>query len=119
MDKIKRSTFNNRRSRFYRIKSNKTPISEEKYIICLDNFLTSSNNNIKKWINYPNFRLINKSVIEELEIDVNYIWHLACPPSPKFYYKDPISTSKIIFEGTFKLLKLAKANKASFLFKFK
>tara|TARA_B100000242_G_C43038720_1_gene484410 strand:+ start:116 stop:1078 length:963 start_codon:yes stop_codon:yes gene_type:complete len=91
-------------------------ISEEKYIICLDNFLTSSNNNIKKWINYPNFRLINKSVIEELEIDVNYIWHLACPPSPKFYYKDPISTSKIIFEGTFKLLKLAKANKASFLF---
>ena len=60
----------------------------KKYIICLDNFLTSSNNNIKKWINYPNFRLINKSVIEELEIDVNYIWHLACPPSPKFYYKD-------------------------------
>ena len=78
------------------------------YVICLDNFLTSSNKNIFDFINNKKFRLIEKSVLQKLDIKVDFIWHLACPPSPKFYYSNPIETSKVVYQGTLNLLELAK-----------
>lgn len=85
-------------------------------VICLDNFLNGSYQNISKFSGNPNFRLISKSIIDEIDedININIIWHFACPASPKFYYQNPIETSNIIFQGTLNLLNYALRKKALF-----
>ena len=89
-------------------------IDEGNQIICVDNLLTGNFRNISKWLQKPNFSFINQCILEEvvLSSNIKYIWHLACPPSPKYYYANPIETSKIIFLGTLRILELAKINKA-------
>ena len=84
-------------------------------VICLDNFYTGRKSNVRKWINHPNFELIRHDVTEKLFIEVDQIWHLACPASPKHYQFNPIKTSKISFLGTLNMLGLAKRVKAKFL----
>ena len=93
-------------------------IDEGNQIICVDNLLTGNFRNISKWLQKPNFSFINQCILEEvvLSSNIKYIWHLACPPSPKYYYANPIETSKIIFLGTLRILELAKINKAKLLF---
>lgn len=91
-------------------------INKGDYVICVDNFLTGNKENISKWLKHPKFTLINQTILDDLKLKVNYIWHLACPPSPKYYYQNPIETSKIIYLGTLNLLELAKNNNAKFLF---
>tara|TARA_Y100000589_G_scaffold332324_1_gene391749 strand:- start:8038 stop:9009 length:972 start_codon:yes stop_codon:yes gene_type:complete len=85
-------------------------------VICLDNFLSSSNNIIKKWNQNPNFKLFNQSVIDDIDenVDIDMIWHLASPASPKYYYENPIHTSYIIFQGTLNLLNYALKKNAKF-----
>jgi len=75
---------------------------------CLDNFSTGRLQNIEKWINYPNFKLIKKDIRHPIDIKANRIWHLACPASPKNYQINPIKTSEINFLGTLNMLNLAK-----------
>ena len=89
-------------------------IGEE--VICLDNFFTGTKKNIQKWIGHPRFELIRHDVVEPIYLEVDRIWHLACPASPYHYLKDPIRTSRIIFCGTHNLLELAKRQNARFLF---
>lgn len=85
-------------------------------VICLDNFLNGSYQNISKFSGNPNFRLISQSIIDEIDedININIIWHFACPASPKFYYQNPIETSNIIFQGTLNLLNYALRKNALF-----
>ena len=86
-------------------------------VICLDNFSTGKKSNISKWLNHPNFELINHDVIEPLKLEqkVDRVWQLARPASPLYYKYDPIQTAKTIFLGTYNMLKLAKNNKSNFL----
>ena len=84
-------------------------------VVCLDNFVNGSFKNIKNFLKNPNFKLIEQCVIDELDEEINMIWHLACPASPKYYYQNPIYTSNIIFQGTLNLLKFALKKKAKFL----
>ena len=51
-------------------------------VVCLDNFLTGNINNIKHWLEDKNFNLIEHDVVDPIEIEVDKIWHLACPASP-------------------------------------
>lgn len=90
-------------------------MSEGEEVICLDNYLTGSNSNIKEWIQNPKFSLIKHDVTQPLSLKVDKIWHLACPASPDKYQKDPIATSKICFLGTLNMLELAKQNNCRFL----
>ncbi len=85
-------------------------------VICLDNFLTGNVNNIKHWLNNKNFKLVEHDVIEPFEIEVDKIWHLACPASPVKYQLDPIETTKINFFGAYHMLGLAKRINAKILF---
>ena len=84
-------------------------------VICLDNFFTGRKINIQKWINHPNFELIRHDVTEPINLEVDRIWHLACPASPIHYQHNPIKTSKTSFLGTCNMLGLAKRVKAQFL----
>ena len=84
-------------------------------VICLDNYITGRKSNIKKWIGNPYFELIRHDVTEPIRLEIDKIWHLACPASPIHYQNNPIKTSKTSFLGTYNLLGLARRVGAKFL----
>ena len=90
-------------------------LSQGEEVICLDNFFTGKKTNIKECIGNPNFELIRHDVTEPIKIEVDKIWHLACPASPIHYQFNPIKTTKTSFMGTYNMLGLAKRVGAKFL----
>jgi UDP-glucuronate decarboxylase len=90
-------------------------MNEQNEVICLDNFYTGSKNNISKWIGHANFELIRHDITEPIRLEVDRIYHLACPASPVHYQYNPIKTTKVSFLGTSNMLGLAKRIKARFL----
>ncbi|PIS09186.1 NAD-dependent dehydratase [Candidatus Beckwithbacteria bacterium CG10_big_fil_rev_8_21_14_0_10_34_10] len=95
-------------------------------VTCLDNFITGQKKNISRLAASPNFKLIKsdvskKSTYELLDQPYSLILHFASPAganpkSPLSYYKLPIKTYLVNSIGTHYLLKLAKKNKAEFIF---
>jgi UDP-glucuronate decarboxylase len=90
-------------------------MKEQHEVLCLDNFYTGTKRNIRQWIGHPNFELIRHDVTEPIRLEVNQIYHLACPASPVHYQYNPIKTTKVNFLGTLNMLGLAKRVKAKFL----
>jgi UDP-glucuronate decarboxylase len=84
-------------------------------VICLDNFYTGTKKNINHWINHPNFELIRHDITEPIKLEVDQIYHLACPASPVHYQYNPIKTTKVGFLGTLNMLGLAKRVRAKIL----
>ena len=84
-------------------------------VICLDNLFTGRKANIEHLTDRYNFRFIERDVTEPVIMDVDEIYHLACPASPKHYQKDPIKTAKTNFLGALNMLELAKSKGARFL----
>ena len=77
-------------------------------VLCLDNYFTGRKENIRHWIGHPNFELIRHDVTEPIKLEVDRIWHLACPASPVHYQFNPIKTAKTSFLGTYNMLGLAR-----------
>ena len=90
-------------------------MNDNQEVICLDNYFTGNKSNIKKWINHPNFELIRHDVTEPIQLEIDQIWHLACPASPIHYQENPIKTAKTSFLGTYNMLGLARRVNAKFL----
>lgn len=84
-------------------------------MICLDNFFTGSRDNVAHLLHKDNFELIRHDVVEKILLEVDQIYHLACPASPVHYKYNPIKTTKTSFIGTMNMLGLAKRTKARFL----
>jgi UDP-glucuronate decarboxylase len=84
-------------------------------VICLDNFYTGHKRNIVKWLNHPYFELIRHDITEPIRLEVDQIYHLACPASPVHYQYNPVKTIKTNVIGTLNMLGLAKRVKARFL----
>lgn len=85
------------------------------HVICLDNFFTGSKENIKQLMDKPNFEMIRHDVVEPILLEVDQVYHLACPASPVHYKYNPIKTAKTGFIGTLNMLGLAKRTRARFL----
>ncbi|MEH2285884.1 UDP-glucuronic acid decarboxylase family protein [Nostoc sp.] len=83
-------------------------------IICLDNFYTGHKRNILKWLDHPYFELIRHDITEPIRLEVDQIYHLACPASPVHYQYNPVKTVKTNVMGTLNMLGLAKRVKARF-----
>ncbi|OUL29157.1 NAD-dependent dehydratase [Nostoc sp. T09] len=83
-------------------------------IICLDNFYTGNKRNILKWMDHPYFELIRHDITEPIRLEVDQIYHLACPASPVHYQYNPVKTVKTNVMGTLNMLGLAKRVKARF-----
>ena len=77
-------------------------------VICLDNYFTGRKCNIDRWIGHPRFELIRHDVTEPIKLEVDRIWHLACPASPIHYQFNPVKTAKTSFIGTYNMLGLAR-----------
>ncbi|MBE9136546.1 SDR family oxidoreductase [Nodosilinea sp. LEGE 07088] len=84
-------------------------------VICLDNFYTGHRRNLLHWFNHPYFELIRHDVTEPIRLEVDQIYHLACPASPVHYQYNPVKTIKTNVMGTLNMLGLAKRVKARFL----
>lgn len=85
------------------------------HVICLDNFFTGSKENVAGLLDKSNFELLRHDVVEPILLEVDQIYHLACPASPVHYKYNPIKTTKTSFLGTLNMLGLAKRTKARFL----
>ncbi len=77
-------------------------------VICLDNYFTGRKRNIARWIGHPRFELIRHDVTEPIKLEVDRIWHMACPASPIHYQFNPVKTAKTSFLGTYNMLGLAR-----------
>ena len=83
-------------------------MEEGEEVICIDNFFTGTKKNLIKWLGNSNFELIRHDVVNPIQLEVDRIWHLACPASPIHYQSNPIKTSKTSFLGTYNMLGLAR-----------
>jgi len=86
-------------------------------VICMDNFITGSPDNIAHLFQNPKFSFVHYDVTNYIHIDgeLDYILHFASPASPIDYLKLPIQTLKVGSLGTHKALGLAKTKNARFL----
>ncbi|MEH2408009.1 UDP-glucuronic acid decarboxylase family protein [Nostoc sp.] len=89
-------------------------MSDGHELICLDNFYTGHKRNILKWLGHPYFELIRHDITEPIRLEVDQIYHLACPASPIHYQYNPVKTVKTNVIGTLNMLGLAKRVKARF-----
>ena len=94
---------------------NKLIKNQDNHIICIDNFYTGNKSNIKHLLSKPNFELINKDIINYIEIDADQIYNLACPASPMHYQSDPVYTTKTNVNGVINMLEIAKNKNARLL----
>lgn len=86
-------------------------------VICLDNFITGSPDNIAHLLGHQKFKFVQYDVTDFIYVEgnVDAVIHLASPASPIDYLKLPIQTMKVGSLGTHKALGLAKAKGARFL----
>ncbi|KAL3517439.1 hypothetical protein ACH5RR_020028 [Cinchona calisaya] len=79
-------------------------------VIVVDNFFTGRKENVHHHFSNPRFELIRHDVVEPLLLEVDQIYHLACPASPVHYKHNPTNVV-----GTLNMLGLAKRVGAKFL----
>uniref|UniRef100_A0A6M2EM72 UDP-glucuronate decarboxylase n=1 Tax=Populus davidiana TaxID=266767 RepID=A0A6M2EM72_9ROSI len=90
-------------------------ISRGDEVIVIDNFFTGRKENLVHLFGNPRFELIRHDVVEPILLEVDQIYHLACPASPVHYKYNPVKTIKTNVMGTLNMLGLAKRVGARFL----
>jgi len=93
-------------------------------VICVDNYITGSKENISHLLDNPNFTLVEQDIVDgvpEIQEELEGIFHLASPASPnqkseRSYIAYSIETLRVNSQGTFNLLNLAKDKNAKFVY---
>ncbi len=90
--------------------------SKDNTVICVDNFITGREDNIKDLLPRRGFKLIKHDITQPLYFaeGLDWVMHFASPASPKDYLEHPIKTVKVGTLGTHNCLGIAKAKKARF-----
>ncbi len=84
-------------------------------VLSLDNYFTGSKENLRHLAGEPRLELIRHDVVSPIMLEVEQIYHLACPASPVHYQYNPVKTIKTNVMGTLNMLGLAKRVKARIL----
>lgn len=84
-------------------------------VICLDNFFTGRKANVAHLLGDPRFELVRHDITEPILLEVDRIYHLACPASPVHYQYNPVKTVKTSVMGMIHMLGLAKRVRARVL----
>ena len=84
-------------------------------VLCVDNYYSSTKDNIAHLLDHPRFEVIRHDVTFPLYVEVDEIYHLACPASPIHYQRDPVQTTKTAVHGSINMLGLAKRTGAKIL----
>jgi len=77
-------------------------------VVCLDNFFTGTRANVEHLLDNHRFELVRHDVTDPLTMEVDEIFHLACPASPIHYQRNPVRTIRTAVEGTLNMLDLAR-----------
>ena len=77
-------------------------------VLCADNYYTGARRNIAALLPNPNFEAMRHDICFPLYVEVDQIYNLACPASPKRYQHDPVQTVKTSVHGAINILGLAK-----------
>jgi UDP-glucuronate decarboxylase len=83
-------------------------LAEGHEVLVVDNFYSSTRRNLHDLMGEPRFELLRHDVTFPLYVEVDQIYHLACPASPIFYQRDPVQTTKTSVHGSINMLGLAK-----------
>jgi UDP-glucuronate decarboxylase len=84
-------------------------------VLCLDNFFTGRKRNVAGLIKNPAFELVRHDIVLPILLEVDKIYHLACPASPIHYQYNPVKTIKTSILGTLNMLGIAKRVRARLL----
>jgi UDP-glucuronate decarboxylase len=84
-------------------------------VLCVDNFYTGTRANVAPLLAHPRFELLRHDITFPLYVEVDRIFNLACPASPRHYQLDPVQTTKTSVHGAINLLGLAKRLRAPIL----
>lgn len=90
-------------------------LDEGAEVLCVDNFFSSTRENVEHLLPNPRFELMRHDVTFPLFVEVDEIYHLACPASPIHYQRDPVQTTKTSVHGSINMLGLAKRTGARIL----
>jgi UDP-glucuronate decarboxylase len=77
-------------------------------VVCLDNFFTGRRANVAHLLEDHRFELVRHDVTEQVIVEVDQVYHLACPASPVHYQKNPVRTIRTAVHGTMNMLELAR-----------
>jgi len=84
-------------------------------VVCLDNFFTGRRANIEHLLDDHRFELLRHDITEPLTLEVDEIYHLACPASPIHYQRNPVRTIRTAVQGTLNALDVAREAHARIL----
>jgi len=86
-------------------------LAEGYEVVCLDNFVTGTPDNVSHLVGHHDFHLVRADVSEYVHVPgrVDYVLHFASPASPIDYLELPIHTLKVGSIGTLHTLGLARA----------
>jgi UDP-glucuronate decarboxylase len=84
-------------------------------VLVVDNFYSGTRRNLEELLGHARFELLRHDVTFPLYVEVDEIYHLACPASPIFYQRDPVQTTKTCVHGSINMLGLAKRTGAKIL----
>lgn len=90
-------------------------LKENHETICLDNFFTGRKQKIDPLLSHHSFEIIRHDIINPILLEVDQIFNLACPASPRHYQYNAIKTIKTNIIGTINMLGLAKRVRARIL----
>jgi UDP-glucuronate decarboxylase len=92
---------------------------EGHHVICLDNYFTGRRANFgtryQELLLSGRFEFVRHDIIEPIVVEVDQVFHLACPASPVHYQYNPVKTIKTNVVGTYHMLGLAKRVRARIL----
>ncbi len=84
-------------------------------VVCVDNFFTGTRHNVARLMGHRRFELVRHDVIQPLTVEVDQIYHLACPASPIHYQRNPARTIRTAVHGTLNMLDMARDVRARIL----
>lgn len=90
-------------------------LEEGHTVLCVDNFLTGSKENIEEFLPHPHFTFLEQDVTQPFTFEADAIFHLASPASPIGYLQHPIETIMANSQGTYRMLEAARQQNAKFL----
>lgn len=77
-------------------------------VIALDSYISGQKENLSKWHGHPKFELIRHDIVQPILLEVDQVYHCACPASPVHYQHNAIKTLKTNVLGTLNMCGLAK-----------
>jgi UDP-glucuronate decarboxylase len=83
-------------------------IADGNEVVCLDNFFTGDRRNVDHLLDNHRFEVVRHDITQPTVIEVDQVYHLACPASPVHYQRNPVRTIRTAVQGTLNMLDLAR-----------